>query len=65
MVQDLIVINIIGCAVAVIGTLLSIGWSRAIRGALPSRGTMRLLALVFLVIWALGDVFYFYLRWRG
>jgi len=65
MLQDLLIINIIGCGVAVTGTLLGTGWSRAVSGVWPGRTKVRFLVLMFLTIWALGNMFYFYLKWRG
>jgi hypothetical protein len=40
MLQELLVINIVGCGVAVVGVLLCISWSRAVRWIWPNRKKM-------------------------
>jgi hypothetical protein len=65
MLQQLLIINIICGGVAVLGVLMSIFWSRAVRGFWPSRKKIAILSAIFVGIWLLQDVFYFYLKFRN
>jgi hypothetical protein len=64
MAQEFLIINIIGCGVAVVGLALSISWSRAVRGFWPGRKKILALSLLYAGIWLLGNIFYFYLKFH-
>jgi hypothetical protein len=64
MLEELLIINEIGAGVAVLGVILCVSWSRAVRGFWPGRRKIFALSMVFVAIWLLGNVFYFYLKFH-
>jgi len=59
--EDLLIINIGGLGVFVVGTLLVLLWFRAMRDPLE-KDTIWFIAKIFLAIWALGNVMFFIVK---
>ena len=60
--QNLLVLNIIGCALVSITLFMQIMWSRATRGVWPSRKKVMFLSGMNIFIWLSGNILYFYFR---
>lgn len=59
--EGILIINIIGCGVFVVGTALGLLWFRAMGDTLE-RNTVWFIVKIFLAIWAFGNVMFFIVR---